>query len=435
MNREDEPFCACKVESVGPADILVGIPSYNNARTIGHVVRAVQAGLTKYFGGCRAVILNSDGNSRDGTPHVVREPMLGDQQLLLISHPVYPVHKLTVPYDGIPGKGSAFRCIFRTAELLDVQACAVVDADLRSITPEWMQLLLQPILDARFDFVAPYYQRHKYDGTITNSIIYPLTRALYGRRVRQPIGGDFGLSGRLVAHYLAKPVWDTNVARYGVDIWMTTTALGDGFRVAQSFLGAKIHDAKDPGSDLSDMLVQVLGTVFALMETYAPVWDRIAGSVEVPLIGFPFTVGLEPVPVNRERMIGHFRTGVANLRAIWEMAIDAGDLDKLEKLALAGPDRFRMESDLWVRVIYDLACAFHGRVIDRDHLVRSSLPLYMGWVASFVARVADSTAAEVDAAVEELCLSFETQKDYLRKRWFGTDHAAQAEGASADAAA
>ena len=63
--------------------------------------------------------------------------------------------------------------------------------------------------------MAPLYHRHKFDGTITNGIVYPLTRALYGRRIRQPIGGDFGFSGELARVYLAKPVWGTDVARSG----------------------------------------------------------------------------------------------------------------------------------------------------------------------------------------------------------------------------
>ena len=51
---------------------------------------------------------------------------------------------------------------------------------------------MSPVFEQGFDYVAPYYLRHKYDGTITNSIVYPLTRTLYGHRIRQPIGGDFG---------------------------------------------------------------------------------------------------------------------------------------------------------------------------------------------------------------------------------------------------
>ena len=117
--------------------------------------------------------------------------------------------------------------------------------------------------------MAPYYYRHKYDGTITNSIIYPLTRALYGKRVRQPIGGDFGMSAALISRYLQKKDdWETDVARFGIDIWMTTLAITEGFRICQSFLGAKLHDAKDPGLDLSAMLAQVVGSVFMLMRKY-----------------------------------------------------------------------------------------------------------------------------------------------------------------------
>ena len=52
-----------------------------------------------------------------------------------------------------------------------------------------MELLLSPVIKKGFDFVAPLYNRHKYDGTITNSIVYPMTRALYGHSIRHPIGG------------------------------------------------------------------------------------------------------------------------------------------------------------------------------------------------------------------------------------------------------
>ncbi len=421
MNKSSQP-CPCgdsaRIADAGPADILVGIPSYNNARTIGHVVRAVEAGLAKYFPGERSVILNSDGGSRDGTPEVVvSASQRDDSPLLLISHRLSAVQRLAVPYDGIPGKGSAFRCIFRAAEMLGARACAVVDSDLRSITPEWVQLLLEPVLRHGVDFVAPYYLRHKHDGTITNSIVYPLTRALYGRRVRQPIGGDFGFSGRLASHCLAQGVWDTDVARYGIDIWMTTTAVCGEFAVAQSFLGAKLHDAKDPGADLSDMYLQVVGTVLALMEQHERVWTSRTGSEAVPVFGFRFDVGLEPIPVDRGRLISRFRGGVEHLGGIWSALFAASDMEELRRLAGSDDAGFALDDELWVRLVYDVACAFHHRAMDRSQLLRAMLPLYMAWVASFVGRVAHSTAAEVDAALEHLCLSFEAGKDYLLEGW------------------
>ena len=210
-----------RIQQIGETDILVGIPSYNNAETIGHVVRAVKAGLAKYFPAGRSVLVNSDGGSTDGTADVVARAAVDFQTLFVADHQS-PFHKIITPYHGIPGKGSAFRTIFEIARRLGARACAVVDSDLRSITPEWIELLLRPVLEGGYDYVAPYYLRHKYDGTITNSIVYPLTRALYGKRIRQPIGGDFGFSGRLAEHYLDQHVWESDVARFGVDSWMTT---------------------------------------------------------------------------------------------------------------------------------------------------------------------------------------------------------------------
>jgi glycosyltransferase involved in cell wall biosynthesis len=416
-----------RLDQLGRADLVVGIPSYNNARTIGHVVRAVQVGLAKYFPSARAVIVNSDGGSVDGTQEIVRTLTMPSVEIVLTAHPLFPIHRLTVPYHGIPGKGSAFRCIFQIVDCLGAQACAVVDSDLRSITPEWVQLLLAPIVRQEYDYVAPFYLRHKYDGTITNTIVYPMTRALYGERVRQPIGGDFGVAGPLAAHFLKQDVWDSDVARYGIDIWMTTTAICEGFRVCQSFLGAKLHDAKDPGSDLSAMLVQVVGTVFTLMETHEAVWKKSQGSRETPIIGFPFDVGLEPVNVDLDRMFNHFKSGVANLSEVWRSVISNDDLQSLHHLAEGSVCSFHMDDRLWARMMYDFSVAFHRRVMDRSHLMRSTLPLYMGRVASFVKEVASSDAADVERRLEQLCEVFESEKDRLRRRW--NEPAAAAGGA------
>src|SRR5574341_1508372 len=306
------PETEALLRTIGSTDILVGIPSYNNAGTVGHVVQAVSAGLAKYFPDRRAVLVNSDGGSSDETRAIVAHAAI-DHNNLFISDQQSVLHRIITPYHGIPGKGSAFRTIFEIARRLEAKACAVVDADLRSIAPEWIELLLRPLLDEGYDYVAPYDLRHKYDGTITNSLAYPLTRALYGQRIRQPIGGEFGFSGSLAAHYLDQHVWESEVARFGIDIWMTTEAIASGARVCQSFLGAKIHNPKDPAADLSAMLAQVLGAVFTLMEEHERVWPALAGSNPVPLFGFQYAVGVEPVHVQVDRMLDTFRQGMDDL--------------------------------------------------------------------------------------------------------------------------
>jgi glycosyltransferase involved in cell wall biosynthesis len=406
-----------QVEQLGRADIVVGIPSYNSADTIGHVVRAVQAGLAKYFPGHKAVIVNSDGGSTDGTTDVVQRSSVESFESILLHHSVAPIAKLAFPYSGIPGKGSAFRSVFEIARRVDAKACAVVDSDLRSITPEWIELLVKPVLEGGFDYVSPLYHRHKFDGTITNSIVYPLTRALYGKRVRQPIGGDFGFSGEMAKFYLGKDVWETDVARFGIDIWMTTTALANDFKVAQSFLGAKIHGAKDPGSDLSDMLYQVISATFALMETYAEAWVPIEGSEAVPTFGFEYTVGLEHVNVNTARMLHNFREGIRNLREVWQDILGNGDLREVERLGALDDAAFRFPPGLWARIVYDYALAFHHRKMPAEHLIKSLTPLYIGKTASFVMEAQDMDQAGAEAEIEKLCMEFEGKKDYLTTSW------------------
>ncbi len=410
------PATEVSLQDIGAADILVGIPSYNNAATVGHVVRAVSAGLAKYFPKERAVLVNSDGGSSDDTTDIVTRTAV-DHRHLLIADRQSVLHRIVTPYHGIPGKGSAFRTIFEIARRLKARACAVVDADLRSISPEWIEMLLRPILEQGFDYVAPYYLRHKYDGTITNSLAYPLTRALYGKQIRQPIGGEFGFSGDLAGHYVDQHVWESEVARFGIDIWMTTEAIANGARVCQSFLGAKIHNPKDPASDLSGMLRQVVGSLFSSMEQHVGIWSKVQGSDPVPLFGFPYEVGVEPVHVDIESMVAHFRQGLADLDAIWRQILTARTFEQLQDVNADTSAGCRIPDELWAHIVYDAATAYHHRILPQEHLLKSLTPLYLGRTASFVLATQGLTSAEAERTISGLCQTFEQTKPYLLTRW------------------
>jgi len=415
-----------KLEQVGKADILVGIPSYNNEQTIGQVVRAVQCGLAKYFPNQKAVIMNSDGGSTDKTREIVRKTSIyTDLDTILVEHPVNPVRSVAAPYRGLSGKGSAFKAIFEMAYELDVNACIVVDSDLRSITPEWIQLLAGPVLIKGYDYVAPYYSRHKYDGTITNSIVYPLTRALYGKRIRQPIGGDFGFSRRMIEKFLSKDVWNTDVAKYGIDIWMTTIAINEGFKICQSFLGAKIHDAKDPAQSLGPMFKQVVGTLFYLMTQYEDNWKNIKGSYPTAMYGFRCEVFPKPVAVKLESMIEKFKIGVMENKNYWYSFLPKKRVEKIEEIAHLPREKFNFPVDLWVKVVYDFAIAYKNNKQDAsssqdgiDKLVGSLVPLYFGRTASFVKETYHMSDYEAEEITEKLCNEFEKMKPYLIERWF-----------------
>ena len=213
-------YTSKRIEEVESADILVGIPSYNNEKTIAHVIQMVTHGLAMHYKDRRCVIFVADGGSTDDTREVAKEFQVKPWQ-----------EKIVSIYRGPSGKGTALRSVFEAAARLKVKACSVVDSDLRSITPDWVQHLLDPVLSRGYQFVAPVYLRHKYDATITNNIVYNLTRALYGKRIRQPIGGDFAMSMDVAKFYVDQDVWDSDVARYGIDIWMTTNAVTQNFRI------------------------------------------------------------------------------------------------------------------------------------------------------------------------------------------------------------
>src|SRR4030065_2922790 len=282
-----------------------------------------------------------------------------------------------------------------------------------------MELLLRPVCEEGFDYVAPLYARHKFDGTITNSIVYPLTRVLYGKGVRQPIGGDFGFSRELAKFYLTKDVWETDVARFGIDTGRTTLAIAEGYKVCQSYLGAKIHDAKDPGSDLGPMFTQVVSSVYGLMGNYQALWMEVKESQPVPTFGFHYEVGLEPISVNVERMIRNFRLGVKDLMEIWRKALLPETARWLESISRLSDEAFSFPQDLWVRVIYDFAVAYHKGSIHREHLLKSMIPLYLGRVASFVKENQESSPKEVEEKIEDLCGGVGEMKNYFIWGWEG----------------
>lgn len=405
-----------KIKNVKSADIIIGIPSFNNAKTIAHVIKAVQAGLVKYFSNKKAVIVNSDGGSKDGTTEIVKNTTIDDYESIIFHHRIGPITKISFPYHGIPGKGSAFRSIFQIAKELQAEACAVVDADLRSITPEWIELLIKPQLEEGYDFVAPLYQRHKFDGTITNNIIYPFTRALYGKRIRQPIGGEFGFSAKLAEFYLKQNVWDSEIARYGIDIWMTSTAVACGYKICQSFLGAKIHNPKDPSTDLSAMLYQVVSSAFFCMKQYESIWEKINHSEPVPTFGFQYALASEPINVDIQKMIKIFLLGAKELINIWKNFLNDKIILSLEKIKTTPYKKFYISDELWTDIVYSSAIAFQKNIINKEHLLKSLTPLYVGRTASFIIENYDNSIEEVEAKIEKLCEIFERRKSFLVKQ-------------------
>lgn len=390
--------------AAGDVEVLCAIPSFRNARTIGHVVRAVEAGLRKHFPDRACAIVVADGGSHDGTLEAAAEASSAPDEAALLIHPKAPLPaRVHVRYPGPAGKGNALRAIFELARQSGARACATFDADLRSVAPHWVEALCAPVLDHGADHVAPLYARHKHDGTITNSVAYPLTAALYGRRVRQPIGGDFGFSGALAARWAREEgVWDGAVGRFGIDIFMTTTALAEGYGVAQARLGAKIHDPKDPAASLGPMFREVVGTLFTLAARYRERWGAVGAIEPVPTFGFPAAASAEPVSVDRDALLHRFADGVAHHRATLERV--------LRRAPLAPP-----APGPWAGIVLDFLAEWLREPDER--LLDALLPLYFGRTAAFVEEAAADDAEQAEARIERFADEFFGRKGRLGEDW------------------
>jgi len=156
------------------------------------------------------------------------------------------------------------------------------------------------------------------------------------------------------------------------------------------------------------------------METYEPVWKKVEGSEAVPMFGFPFDVGVEPIAVNVERMIKAYSQGVKDLRDIYAGFLSAETRAELAACTQETGDAFRFPDKLWVHVIYEFAVAHRKRAMDRGHLMQSLVPLYMGRTASFVIEMRDAMPAEVEQRIDQLAGVFEAEKSYLMARWGGS---------------
>jgi glycosyltransferase involved in cell wall biosynthesis len=380
-------------------EFIVAIPSYMEADTIPNVTKQVDLGLTRYFGNLKSIILNVDNNSEDDT-----------KGAFLSTDTKNPKHYITTP-EGVKGKGNNLLNLLKFAKshAATLKVALTVDADLRSITPEWVKYLGEPILEG-YDYTLPLYSRHQFDGTITNHICYPLFYGLLGEDVRQPIGGELGFSPALMNHWL-KQKWDVQAKQYGVDVFMTLHAIFGNFKICEAGLGAKIHKASSP--KLGPMFTQVITTLFDLLLSRESSW------MSIPVI--------KPKPKRR--------FGLKELGLPQELVIDMRELkDKLreeyyprEKLLkrilsdyassslakMFDHDIYNIDILMWTQLVYQLLFSYrNGSPRTKKDIVEALKPLYFTRSVTFDYVTWRYTPKYVEEAILEQAKAFAAQKPY-----------------------
>ena len=377
----------CRVES---AELVVGIPSLNEADAIQHATATADEGLRRFFPDRKSVIINCDNASPDLT-----------RDIFLQVRTETPGIYLSTP-EGVLGKGNNLLNLFQKSLELGARGIVVVDADVQSITPKWIRNLTEPLFND-YDFVAPVYVRHRHEWTISNNIVYPLTRSLYGRRVREPMGGDFAISAGLVKMLLDEP-WDDSVTGFGINTWITTMAVATGLPLCQSFLGGpRIHKPKDSPSHFLPVFSDNLGVLFSIMGKYSDQWKDVRWSKPIPIFGFDKDEVPEPQETQLSLRDAHekFKMGFLRFEPIWKDIFHQDVFMKLRELQNFSLETFEFPHLLWALILYDYAVAFKRETVPPETCLESLMPLYSGRVCSGARATANMDVKEVEVYFED----------------------------------
>lgn len=395
------PETQTQVDGLEAADIVVVVPACGTVEAVRTAAEATRRGAPNL----RAVIVHPQAVD---DPAAVKGPA-GSAVLQALPCRLPGVSGLPLTTDDAR---MLFRQLSGVGGQVRARAYALVGALPEGILPATIHALLHPVLESQFDLVLPSYARHPFDGLINRGLVYPLTRALFGKRANGQLGIDFGFSTRMMSGLVVQE----HGRGQGAPIWFLTEALERNFQVCEAHVGTFLPPV-EAGDDLSAALARVLGSLFEDMERHASMWQRVRGSQAVRTFGDSAARADEHRAIDVRTMVESFQLGFRNLQEVWARVLPPATLIELGRLTRAPLDRFRLPDALWARIAFDFALGHRLRVISRDHLLRAMTPLYLAWVASFVMDVGEAGDAAAQARLEGLCLAYETEKPYLLARW------------------
>ena len=396
-------------ERIGAADLVVGLATAGPIPTLAPVAAAIRTGLEAHFGGQTAAVVHVDQTPSEETTAAVADA-LGDLRLV-------PVPAMRAGDDELDWAG-AVRTVLTVGRMLQARVIVMLNADLGSMTGEWLRGLAAPVLKEEYGLVLPLYRRYRYDGTLTQALVVPLIRSLFGRQLAHPIAEEFACSGAAADGFLKQAVWDTDLGRHGLEFWLPAATITQGLTVSQAVLGPRtVAGSARPPAPLGRTVGRVAGALFAVAEQFEDFWLDIRGSEPVVSFGVP----PEPLPggpaVDASRMQIGFVQGVRDLLPVWERILAPENLGEVLELSDRPLDRFRFPDRLWTRVIYDFLLAYRARVVYRSHAVQSLAPLYLGRAASVVMETQGRPPIALSQAAARLGGLFEEEKAYLVDRW------------------
>lgn len=401
-------------KEIDRADLVVAVLSELDAETLASLSDALRklpdtVRIALALRDNAATPANDDSSTRQSTPHLS----------------VIPWSALGVEAAGsaVADIANSYRAVFAASGKCEARACCIVASKPQNQSLAWISDVAERLLQSDFDLVTPYYPRQKLEGLLNSTIVSPLIRSLYGKRIQSPMGPDLGISSRLFQKFLATDLSAKAAGkRPHPSASLTPMALCNNLHVCQVQAGSRIYPATD-WTNVSSLLVEILGPIFLDMERYVACWQRVRESTKVN--GFDGVNGVDGTPTDSQqgisfdgsRLLSLFQLGVRDLQEIWALVLPPATLLEYRKISRLAAEQFRVPDDLWVRTLYDFALAHRLQTINRDHLLRSLTPLYLGWLNSYAREVENAELVAVEERLERLCGAYESGKSYLVSRW------------------
>lgn len=399
--------------AVGQVDILVGLPTLNNATRIVDIVRAIHQAFIRDFPRLRTVMLNSDGGSTDGTPDLIRAASLTDADIVQTSHPLRTLHRVISPYHGLPGKLTALRNIFAAAALTQARVLVIVDPNGPINNPAQVTELIAPVASTEVEFLTPRYRRHPADGPLVTQLVRPLVRALYGVALDEPLGSEFSCSGRFASHCLDEDIWNNEAGRFAIDLWLRAEAVAKNFSIGQIWRPA----AASAGvrATLREAVQQIVLSMVEILRAHDTFWRSATGLRELRTWGADPQVIPARASWDAGALAEQARREITEIQELLQQVLDRATFEQV--LADVSATRFRVHDELWARIVYTfLGAAQHGST-SVEHLAAMFVPLYLWRASAFLALTADDDPATVQNRLDSVCETFLRLKPILVNSW------------------
>jgi glucosyl-3-phosphoglycerate synthase len=197
--------------------LSVIFPARNEAETIVQCIETARK--SKH----QPEVLVVDGNSSDDT--IAEAKSAGAI--------VIPQSKNIFPAKGVAMRDGARAAIKRGAEVV-----AFLDADIVNLTPEWIDLLADPVVEKACDMSRGYYRRAEYDGAVTKLVAKPLTGVFFPEVAffNQPLSGEICATADLFKTLLKSRDWPDG---WGVDIWLLIESAMRDNKIIEVYLGTR----------------------------------------------------------------------------------------------------------------------------------------------------------------------------------------------------